>query len=401
MAAKEHHIVIVGAGTAGLTTGNLLLRKDPSLDIAFIEPSEKHYYQPAWTLVGAGEYDIENTVRDQADYMPAKAAWYKDKVVKLDPDSNCLRTAGGVEIKYQYLIMAPGIQIDWNKIDGLVETLGKNNVCSNYAFEQAPYTYECIKNFKGGTAIFTSPNTPIKCGGAPQKIMYMACDYFKRSGILDKCDVRFINAGTKIFGVKIFADALMRVVNRYGIKLQFHHNLKAIDGPNRTATFDVFEDGKPVSEATFNFDMIHVTPPMSAPDFVKESPLANEAGWVDVDNQTLQHKKYPNVFGLGDAAGTPNAKTGAAVRKQVPILVNNLMQVMRTRTLTDAASYNGYSSCPLVTGKGKMILAEFDYNNEPDTTFPFNQAKERYSMYLLKKYGLPFMYWNRMIKGKP
>lgn len=395
----HHQIIIIGAGTAGLTVGNMLLRKNPKLDIAFIDPSEKHYYQPAWTLVGAGYYDINATERAQANYIPSNSTWVKEAVIELTPDQNTLKTDSGRQFTYDYLVLCPGIKIDWDKIKGLRENLGTNGVCSNYAFNQAPYTYKCIQNFEGGTALFTSPNTPIKCGGAPQKIMYLASDHFQRKGILDKSDVRFTGAGGKIFGVKVFADALNKVVNRYGIQTDWFHNLKEIKGEEKIAVFDILENGKPIREVEKKYDMIHVAPPMSAPDFIKNSPVANETGWVDVDKYNLQHIRYPNIFGLGDAAGTPNAKTGAAVRKQAPVVANNLLNLLKKNSNFEA--YDGYGSCPLVTGKGKLILAEFKYDGIPAPSFPFNLAKERYSMWLLKKYFLPWMYWNRMIKGRP
>ncbi|OWY24956.1 NAD(P)/FAD-dependent oxidoreductase [Sphingobacteriales bacterium UPWRP_1] len=400
MSALHHQIVIVGGGTAGITVAAQLLRKDKALDIAIVEPSDKHYYQPAWTLVAAGTYNIQDTVRPEADYLPAGVTWLKDRVTGLNPVENNLTLSDGSTVGYKYLVLCPGIQIDWHKIKGLKEAVGKNSVCCNYDFNLAPYTWEALKNFKGGTALFTNPNTPIKCGGAPQKIMYLAADYMRKNNLLGKSDIHFTTAGGVIFGVKVFAETLNKVIERYGIKTDFHLNLKEIRPDAQEAVYDVLENGQPVGEKVMHYDFIHVTPPMSAPDFIKQSPLANAAGWIDVDKFTLQSTGFPNVFGLGDAAGTPNAKTGAAIRKQAPVVVHNLYGLIKNGTLTDAHSYNGYGSCPLITGYGKMVLAEFDYNNNPTPSFPFiNQAKEHYSMWLMKKYALPFMYWNFMLKG--
>ena len=395
---KNHfQVLVIGGGNAGISVAAQLLIKDPNLDIAIIEPSEKHYYQPAWTLVGGGEFDVEDTIRNEADVMPEKAQWIRDRAVALEPENNLVKTEKSGDFTYDYMVVSPGIQLNWHWVEGLKETLGKNNVCSNYAVDQCTYTWETIRNFKGGTALFTSPGTPVKCGGAPQKIMYLASDHFKRKGILKNTNVEFCTAGGVIFGVKKYAVALQKVVDNYGIHLQFKHDLIKIDGPNKKAIFKVTDSSGKTSEVTKDFDMIHVTPPQSAPDFIRNSPLANEAGWVDVDKYTLRHNKYANVFGIGDATSTPNAKTGAAVRKQAPVLVENLMAVMKSKTLT--GSYNGYGSCPLVTGVGKLILAEFDYNNEPQESFPFDQARERFSMYQLKKRVLPWMYWNKILKG--
>ncbi len=397
MSNKLHYtVVIVGGGTGGITTAAQLLRADSRLfnEIAIVDPAEKHYYQPLWTLVGAGQVNREVTERDEESVIPDGAKWIRDAVAAFYPEENRVVTAGGQELSYDYLVVAPGIQIDWDKIKGLKENMGKNGVCSNYAYETAESTWESMRKFKGGTAIFTAPNTPIKCGGAPQKIMYLAEDYFRKAGIRDKSSVVFASGGTIIFGVKKYAETLSRIVDERGIETKFYHNLVEIDGENQIAVFEHLQSGERVS---IHYDMIHVVPPMSAPDFIKESPLSNEAGWLDVDKYTLQHPRYRNVFGIGDATSLPTSKTGAAIRKQAPVLIKNLLAEMKKHALP--AKYNGYTSCPLITGYGRLVLAEFDYDNNPAETFPFDQAKERYSMYLLKKDILPIVYWNGMLKG--
>jgi sulfide:quinone oxidoreductase len=396
--SKHFQVLIIGGGNAGISVAAKLLLKKKDLLVGIIEPSDKHYYQPAWTLVGGGTFNLQKTVRAEASVIPKGALWIKDAAKTFEPENNQVTCASGTVYTYDYLVAAPGIQLDWHKVKGLKETLGKNGVCSNYAFEQASYTYECIKNIQQGqTAIFTSPSTPVKCGGAPQKIMYLAADYFKRKGLLNDVSVSFVSGGGMIFGVKKYADALLKLVNSYNINLNFKHDLIEIDGEKKLATFKLMEseDGKTV---IIPFNMIHVTPPQSAPDFIKESKLANAAGWIDVNKNTLQHTQYANIFALGDATNTPNAKTGAAIRKQAPVLVANLLALINGSKVLPA-QYNGYGSCPLVAGYGKLILAEFDYSNTPVETFPFNQAKPRWSMWLLKKYVLPWMYWNKILKG--
>jgi len=395
---NKHQIIIVGGGNAGLSVAARLIKANSKLDVAIIEPSEKHYYQPAFTLVGGGVYDKNKTERPQASLMPKGATWIKAAVTSFDADNNSLTASDGTTYSYDYLVAAPGIQLNWGAVEGLKETIGKNNVCSNYSFENAPYTWETVKNFKGGTAIFTSPGTPVKCGGAPQKAMYMSADYFKRQGLLPLSDIQFCNAGKVIFGIEKYRIALQKVCDNYGVVQNHHHDLIKIDGPNKKATFKVTDPEGNVTEVEKEFDMIHVTPPQGPPDFIKSSPLADKKGWIDVDKHTMQHKKYSNVFGLGDATNSPNAKIGAAVRKQAPVVVSNLLALLNEEIMTD--EYNGYGSCPLVTGRGKLILAEFDYSGQPTETFPFNQAKERYSMYLLKTKVLPWLYWNKILSGK-
>ncbi len=394
----HHQILIVGGGNAGISVAAQLLLKDKSLDIAIIEPSEKHYYQPAWTLVGAGDFNINDTVRSEQSVMPKAAKWIKGSASAFVPEQNEVQLTDGSKYTYDFLIVAPGIQLNWSAIKGLPETLGKNNVCSNYSFTYAPYTFECIRNTKKGKAIFHNPHTPVKCGGAPHKIMYMAADYFRKHGILNKMDIQYWSGGPKLFAVDKYEQTLLKVVKRGNIKLHFLERLEEIDGPNKRARFVGFGEHNKDVETWVDFDMMHVTPPQSAPDFIRNSPLANEAGWVDVHKHTLQHVRYPNIFALGDASGLPTSKTGAAIRKQAPVVVANVYALVQNTTVS--GSYGGYTCCPLVTGYGKLVLAEFDYDNKPMETFPFDQSKERWSMYQLKSKLLPWLYWNKILTGK-
>jgi sulfide:quinone oxidoreductase len=400
---KAHHqILIIGGGNAGISVAAQLLHKNTKLDIAIVEPSEKHYFQPGWTLVGGGVFDINKTVRNEADYIPTQAKWIKDGADRFEPENNLVITKSGQQITYDYMVICCGIQLNWHLIKGLPETLGKNGVCSNYHFDFAPYTYECIKNFKGGKAVFSQPSSLIKCGAAPQKIMYLAADNFRKRDILIKSDISFYTGKPGLLRVKEINQALMRISSSYGIKLIFQSNLLEVRGEAKEAVFEVVK-GDSKEQVTIQYDMMHVTPPMSAPDIIKNSPLAVEGdpqGWVDVDGETLQHKRYKNVYSLGDVANTGDTKTGGAVRKQAPVVVNNVLSALQKESLSDLSRYNGYNVCPITTGYGKLLLAEFDLNNNLMPTFPLDPTKERYSMWLLIRYGMPWLYWNRILKGK-
>lgn len=395
---KQHYqILIIGGGNAGISTAAQLLRKNNTLDIGIIEPSIHHYYQPAWTLVGAGVFHAEDTIRKEKELIPAGSTWIKDAVISFQPEQNQVSTSNGHAYTYEVLIVAPGIQLNWHLIEGLTETLGKNGVTSNYAVECAPYTYQCLQQLKEGeTALFTAPSTQVKCGGAPQKIMYLAGDYVQRKHL--HVQIEFTSGGGAIFGIKKYADELMKLVNQYHIQLHFKHDLIAVNGPAKKATYEVTAPDGSKSIVEKSFHMIHVVPPQSAPDFIRNSALADANGWVDVNKFSLQHTRYNNIFGLGDATNTPNAKTGAAVRKQAPVIVKNVLAFLNKQPAE--AAYNGYGSCPLVVGYGKLILAEFGYDNQVMETFPFDQSKPRWSMYLLKRYILPWLYWHKILKGK-
>lgn len=387
-------VLIIGGGTAGITVAARLRRAAPDLAVTLIEPATTHYYQPLWTLVGGGIVPKETTARAESSVMPAGVKWVRDYAEEFLPEQNAVVTRDGTRIGYDFLVVAPGIQLDWDKVPGLKENVGSHGICSNYSYDTVDSTWEAIRNFRGGTAIFTMPNTAVKCGGAPQKILYLAEDYFRRAGLRDRTRVLFVAPGAKIFAVDKYRPVLEGIIAKRGIETMFRHHLVELRAEAKEA---VFENLDTHARETVSYEMIHVTPPMSAPDFIKRSPLADAGGWVDVDKFTLQHTRFPNVFALGDASNLPTSKTGAAIRKEAPVLVKNLLAQMRGKPL--AARYDGYTSCPIVTGYGRLVLAEFDYDGNPAETFPFNQAKERWSMYLLKRYLLPQLYWHGMLKG--
>lgn len=398
MATTAHHrVVIVGGGAAGISMAARLKKKIP--DIAVIEPSDKHYYQPLWTLVGAGLATASKTERTESSVMPKGVTWIKDAAEGFDPENNAVLTAGGKTISYDALIVCPGIQLDWAKIPGVSDTLGKDGVSSNYRFDLAPKTWEFIQATKSGTAVFTMPSGPIKCGGAPQKIAYLAADHWRKQGVLNNIDVHLVLPTPGMFGVPVFSDALDKVVADYGINVHFKSELESVDSTNKKAQFKSMDEGG--EGFSLDYDMMHVVPHQSAPDWVKSSPLANDtpAGYVDVDKHTHQHVRYPNVFALGDAGSTPNSKTGAAIRKQAPVVQKNVLAFLDGAPLP--ASYGGYASCPLTTSSSKMLLAEFDYTMEPAPSFPLlNLQKPRTDMWYLKKYGLPILYWDFLLKGR-
>lgn len=394
---KQHYkIVIVGGGTAGTTVAARLLRQQHNLknDIAIVEPSDTHYYQPLWTLVGAGASKLKSSKKDMRSVIPKGAQWIKQSVTSFNPENNKITLSNETTIDYAYLVVCPGLQINWSQIKGLEENIGKNGVCSNYSPKYVTETWHQIASFKGGNAIFTHPNTPIKCGGAPMKIMYLAEDYFSKHNIRSTAHISYETPKDVMFDVPKYDKELRRIAQERAIDVNYYYNLIEIDGNNKQAVFENIETG---ATKTLDYEMLHVTPPMGPLDFVKESKLTDNDGWVDINPTTLQHTSYNNVFALGDASNAPTSKTGAAIRKQAPVVVNNLLQAMNGEILLN--HYNGYTSCPLVTGYNKLILAEFDYNKNPTETMPFDQSKERRSMYIFKKDLLPKMYWHGMLKG--
>jgi len=394
----KHQIVIVGGGAGGLATATSLLKRQPDLDIAVIEPADKHYYQPGWTMVGGGVFSAAQTERSTASVMPKRVHHIKAAAASFQPEQNQLTLTTGAVITYGYLVMSTGIEIDWEAIPGLRETLGQNGVTSNYSFATAPYTYAMTRALKRGRAIFTQPPMPIKCPGAPQKAMYLACSNWQKMGVLGAIDVQFHTAGPTLFGIAAYVPPLMEFVKRYNAHLNFGSKLLRVDGPNQTATFAVTAADGTVAEVVEKFDMLHVTPPQRARKVVAESALADASGFVEVSAQTLQHTRFANVFGLGDGCNTPNSKTAAAARKQAPIVAVNLLETMAGRRPSHA--YDGYGSCPLTVSHGQAILAEFGYGGKLLPSFPWDSTKPRWSAWMLKARFLPWLYWNAMLKGR-
>ncbi len=398
---KEHQIVIVGGGSAGISVASSLLARDSGLDIAIIEPADTHYYQPGWTMVGGGIFTAEQTVKTMASIMPKGVTWIKAAVAAFEPEQNMVTLEGCRLVKYKKLIVCPGIKLNWHGIEGLVETLGQNGVTSNYRYDLAPYTWELVSSMHNGKAIFTQPPMPIKCAGAPQKAMYLSGDHWFRSGVLNNIDIEFYSSTPGLFGVKEYVPPLMKYVEKYGANLNFNHTLTKIDGKQKLAWFSKkLEDGTTEVIET-SFDMIHVVPPQQAPDFIRASRIVDDAGWVEVSQDTLQHKRYPDIYGLGDVINAPNAKTAAAARKQAPVVAINILYDLNKST--KRAIYDGYGSCPLTVERGKVILAEFGYGGKLLPSFPkwlLNGQEPTKLAWILKESILPPMYWKAMLKGR-
>ncbi|WP_108502461.1 bifunctional protein tyrosine phosphatase family protein/NAD(P)/FAD-dependent oxidoreductase [Paracoccus indicus] len=393
-------VVIVGGGAAGIAVAASLWSRRPDLRIAIIDPAEVHYYQPGWTMVGGGIFEAHETARTMGSLIPKGVKWIKAAVAAFEPGKDAVILDGCRVVKYDRLVVCPGLKLDWAKVEGLVETLGRNGVTSNYRYDLAPYTWQLVQRMRGGTAIFTQPPMPIKCAGAPQKAMYLSADHWHRSGHLKDIDIRFCNAGGVLFGVKDYVPALMDYVRKYDATLNFFHNLVAVDGPAKKATFEVNEPDKDPRRVEMSFDMMHVCPPQSAPDFIRVSPLADPAGWVNVDQATLRHKSFDNIWALGDVMNAPNAKTAAAARKQAPTVAENIVADIAGKSAV--AQYDGYGSCPLTVERGKIVLAEFGYGGVVKPSFPsflIDGTRPSRAAWFLKERLLPPIYWRAMLRG--
>jgi sulfide:quinone oxidoreductase len=394
----SHAIAIIGGGNAGISLAARLRRAGID-DIGVIEPAESHYYQPLWTLVGGGCARAEESKRSESSVMPQGVGWIKDRAREVDPDAQTVSTESGMTVHYDHLVVCPGIQLDWTAVPGMAESLDTAAVSSNYRYDLAPKTWQMIREMRSGTAVFTMPSGPIKCAGAPQKIAYLAADYWRRQGVLDAIRVVLVLPTPGLFGVKVFADELERVVARYGIEVRKNSEVTAIDPEGRSVTIT---DNAAQTTEELAYDLLHVVPRQSAPDWIKASPISdpdNPGGYVQIDKNTMRHTRFDNIFALGDVGSSPNSKTGAAIRKQAPVVAANLRASLAGRP--PPASYGGYASCPLTTARDKMLLAEFDYTMNPTPSIPLiDTTRERRDMWYLKRRGLPALYWKLILTGR-
>ena len=394
-------VVIVGGGAGGVSVAASLQSRKSSLSIAIIDPADIHYYQPGWTMVGGGVFEASQTSKTMGSLIPRGVKWIKSAVAAFEPENNVVILDGCRVVKYDRLVVCPGLKLDWSAIEGLEDTLGRNGVTSNYRYDLAPYTWQLVQELKEGRAIFTQPPMPIKCAGAPQKAMYLSGDAWFRNGRLKDIDIQFMNAGGVLFGVKDYVPALEQYIAKYNATCNFFHNLVSVDGEAKKATFQVAKPETDPELVTVEFDMMHVCPPQVAPDFIRISPLADASGWVDVDQATLRHKSFDNVWSLGDVMNAPNAKTAAAARKQAPVVADNIVADIAGRS--PVAAYDGYGSCPLTVERGKIVLAEFGYGGVLKPSFPsflVDGTKPTRAAWFLKEKMLPPIYWQAMLKGK-
>lgn len=396
-----HDVVIVGAGAAGIATAASLLKRAPGLDIVLIDPATEHYYQPGWTLVGAGVLSQASTRRATAALIPKGARLIQARVSGFAPELNQVLLEGQGPVAYRQLIVCLGLKLDWAAIDGLETSLGQHGVTSNYRYDLAPYTWELTRGLKQGQALFTQPGMPIKCAGAPQKALYLACDHWRREGLQSQVKAAFLNANPSLFGVPAYVPALKRYIERYQVDLCLSHQLVAIDGPKRLAMFEVKNAEGVISEQARGFDMLHVVPPQCAPDALRDSALADAAGWLDVDPHSLCHRRFSNVHGVGDALNTGNAKTVAAARKQAPVVAHNVAAALGHAQ--GCARYDGYGACPLTVERGRIVLAEFAYGGQLAPSFPnwlLKGTEPTRLAWWLKANALPWVYWQAMLKGR-
>ncbi|MCY1718872.1 FAD/NAD(P)-binding oxidoreductase [Prolixibacteraceae bacterium Z1-6] len=409
-------IVIVGGGAAGITMAAYLSNMLRDKDITIIEPNEIHLYQPGFTLIAAGIFNAKDVAEPTSKLIPRGVTWLKDSVQDLNPESNKVVTKSSGTISFDYLVLVPGGQMNFDLVEGISrKNLGEGNAHCIYDYDGAQRCFEAIQkleNKKETKLVFTDTYTKLKCGGAPKKITFITDSYLRKKDARTGKTFDYYNNGATLMTPDLYGDRLATLYNEKAITPHLKHRLVAVDTYGKKATFEELPEptlAPTPSSANYekvvvDYYFLHFVPPMSTPDFVKKSPLATQegdlkfGGWVDVDKETMVHNKYKNVISFGDVSSLPTSKTGAAIRMQAPIAAANLVSLMEGNE--PEQKYNGYTACPIVTEYGKVLMCEFGYDKEIMPTISWlDPGVEKGMWWVLKKHGLKPMYYHGMLKG--
>ena len=399
-------VVIVGGGTAGITLAAYLqdmLRYD---DITIIEPNNDHHYQPGYTMIAGGVFTAEEVVKPTKDLIPSQVKWIQDTVAEVNAENNCVMTQKNGKITYDFLVLAPGCQLNFNEIEGVSrDELGKGDVHCIYDYKGAQAMRDAMQKLperKQGKLLFMTTHTKLKCGGAPKKVMLMTEHLLRQQAVRERFNFTYFTPEAQIMKPAIFGDRLVQIFKERNIPVQYKHRLLGVDVAGKKATFEAEKEGGKKERITEEFDLLHFVPPMSSPDFVRKSSLAddsNASGWIKVDKETLVHAKYKNIISLGDASNLPTSKTGAAIRKQAAVAAGNLVCLMEQKS--PQLKYDGYTACPIVTEYGKVLMCEFGYDQKLMPTIPWlDPGIEREMWWQVKKNVLKPMYFYGMLKGR-
>lgn len=417
-------IVIIGGGAAGLSMAARLTSWLEKPDITLIDPSDRQYYQPGFTLIASGVYQPNDVFKSQKSCIPDGVKWIKDSAIAVDPVWNQVTTLNNGKISYDFLVLTPGLEMNFDRVEGITrETLGEGNAHCIYDFEGAQRTWKAIQEFTktGGNGIYCDTYTKHKCGGAPKKICLLTEDYSRKQKTRDKITFSYYTAAKELYDIPFFTPRLEEIYNERNVSITINHKLKSVDTASRKVTFEkVAKVNKEIKDEAsgqvknveetvktplvLDYDFLHFLPPMSAPDFIHDAGLSWTEGslaaenWVMTDKETLVHMKYNNIISLGDCAGIPTSKTSAAIRMQAPVAAKNLISLMEGKAPEE--KYNGYAACPIITEYGKLLMCEFDYDKKPAVSIPFIDAsKEHWIGWFIKVYLLKPVYFYGMLKG--
>lgn len=407
-AARDHFdVLVIGGGNAGISLASRLKRYGFH-NLAIVEPSNKHLYQPLFSHIGGGTAQSAEAMKPQAEVMPTGVRWIHDAAVTINPDNQTVQLVTGTVVTYRHLVICPGMRLNWDAVPGLKDAMNTPSVSSNYVYKLASKTWELIRELRSGTAVFTMPSGAVKCDGASQKIMYLACDYWREQGVLNDIRVVMVVHSPTVYGVDVVDQELNRKINEYGVQLYCNSEVTSVEGDAQTVTISpVKNPSDPAGAGTtqdqvLHYDLLHAVPPQVAPDWLLSSGLTrlgDPGGFIDVNPETLQHSRYTNIWSLGDVAGTKNYKSGASLRKQCLVLAKNLRAVKKGKE--PQQKYDHYSATPFTVSRSTVVFAEFDDQRVPQPTLPWRGSmKEHRATWILERHILPWVYWHLILKGR-
>lgn len=383
-------IVIIGGGNGGVSVAARLRRRGVS-DVVIIEPRDEHVYAPLQSHIAGGIADRRTVVRSQASVTPRGVTWVQDRVTAVFPDDSMVELSSGRRIEYRQLIVAAGIEQRWDAIPGLAEAEGTPTLVSNYTLDLAEEASAALQNIRSGTVVFTQPPEPASCAGVAQKPMYLACDRWKRLGLLPGIRVIFVTAEQAPFGIPEVAAELSRALEEYGVEVLFGTEVAEVRSDLRE--IDVERDGE---WTTIRYDLLHAVPPQSAADWITTSGLHGSDGFVDVDPETLRHRRWENVWALGDATSVTSIRSGGALRPQAKVIADGITKPAKN------TRYDGYSETPFTVSRRTVVFAEFDRSGRLAPSIPFWKTlyRERRFTFVMDRRVLPWVYWNLILKGR-
>lgn len=397
-------ILIMGAGAGGAAIANRLAERLDGAQITVLDGRPQHWYQPGFTLIASGLRKADYAISSTEQWLPRGVTYVNEYAAELDPDANRVTTTGGQRIEYDYLIVATGLVLDWDAIEGFDLSMAgpQNGIAAHYASpEHAELSWQALDKFtdEGGIGMFGRPATEMKCAGAPVKLCFLAEDIATTKGNRSKCDFIYNAQATNLFGVPVIHHRVRQIMDERDITYRYQHVLKGIDLGAKTATYTT-----PDGEVTDKWDFINVIPPQRAPQVIRESGLSwaerwVDQGWIEVDMHTLRHARYANIFGIGDINGVPKGKTAASVKFHIPVVEDQIVSEIAGREGT--RRYDGYTSCPLITRIGRAMLVEFDYQDNLTPSFPgvIAPLEELWISWLMKEVALKATY-NAMLRGR-
>ena len=391
---ERHDILVIGGGNAGISLAARLLRNGAE-QVSLVEGQEVHRYRPLLNYVGASEATMDRLERPMAGVIPTGCSWIRDEVVQVDAAASQVRTRGGRTLQYGTLVVCPGMVEDWAATPGLREAYDEGWAGSTFVPSSASQLWPTLRDARG-TVVFTVPPEPSPCGSTALKPLFMAVDHWRRAGALDDLRTVLVLPRSVVTGLRAADERLDRLLDSAGVEVVREAQVERVDTRTRQVTLTTPSGAISLDDVTY----AHVVPHYRAPEWVADSGLSDgsPAGVVDIDPETLRHRRHPTVWSIGDAAAVATPPSGGALRKQVDVLAHNIQAVA---TGGDLRRYDGYTVMPITVSRRSLMLVEVDRDEQSVPSVPLvDLTKPRRSTWWFDRYCLPVTYYRRILRGK-